>query len=349
MSLMLLSVLVLAQELVTVQQKSVSRTIPLPGELLPYQQTSIQARAHGYFREVLVDRGSVVHKGQILATLDAPELAAQTAESESKVQLAESSKAEAAARLAAAQATYERLKSASETPGAIAGNELVQAEKATEAAAAAVHAAENSVLAAKAVVRASRQAEAYLQVVAPFDGVVTDRFLHPGALATSGPVVELQQVSRLRLVVPVPEAQVANIKTGVRVEFHVPAYPGRTFTGRIARINRSLDPKTRSMPVELEVQNPRMELSPGMYPEVVWPARAGQAKSLVVPSTAVVTTTERTFVIRSRNGKAEWVNVKKIAPAGDLLEIQGSLAEGDQIVQRGSDEIREGASLKPQK
>jgi len=329
-----------------VQRKAVARTVVLPGELLPYLKTAVQARAQGYIRDVLVDRGSVVKKGQTLATLEAPELAAQTAEAESKILLAESLAAEAGARLAAAEATHSRLKAAAATPGAIAGNELVLAEKGVEAAKASVRAAENAVLAAKAVARASKQAEAYLVVTAPFDGVVTERFLHPGALATGAPLVEVQQISRLRLVAPVPETQVPGVRMGMRVEFRVPAHPGRMFSGTVARIDRSLDPKTRSMPVELEVANPRMELSPGMYPELVWPAGAG-ATSLLVPPTAVVTTTERTFVIRAKNGKAEWVNVRKVGVAGDLMEIEGPLASGDKVVRRGTDELREGTDLKP--
>ncbi|BDC49470.1 hemolysin D [Bryobacterales bacterium F-183] len=336
-----------AQEVVTVQQKPVTRTLPLPGELLPYQRTAVQARANGYIRDVLVDRGSVVRKGQTLATLDAPELNAQTAEAESKVQQAAAAKAEAEARLAAARATYERLQKAAATPGAIAGNELVQAEKAVDAAQASVRAADNSILAAQAVVRATKQAEAYLQVTAPFDGVVTERFLHPGALASAGPVVELQQIARLRLVVPVPEAQVVSIRNGSRVEFRAPAFPGRTFAGIVARVDRSLDPKTRSMPVELDVANPQMELAPGMYVEVAWPGGSGSA-SLLVPPTAVVTTTERTFVIRVRkDGRAEWVNVRKGTVAGDAVEVQSAgLAAGDMVVKRGSDELREGTVIR---
>ena len=346
MYLMLFSALLAAQETVPVQQKAVSRTLRLPGELLPYQQTAIQARVKGYIRDVLVDRGSIVRKGQTLAVLDAPELSAQTAEAEAKVHLTESSKAEAEARLAAAQATYERLKTASATQGAIAGNELVQAEKAVDAAKAAVRAAENATLAAKAVVQASKDSESYLRINAPFDGVVTERFLHPGALATTGPVLELQQVSRLRLVVAIPEAQVSGIRIGSRVNFHVPAHPGQTFLGTVARLDRSLDAKTRSMPVELDVSNPRLDLAPGMYPEVDWPVEAGQPVLLVPPS-AVVTTTERTFVIRSRNGKAEWVNVRKGQPTGEFVEVRGPLSAGDRIVRRASDEIREGTVLKP--
>lgn len=352
MSLMLLLSAVVAatsaQEVVTVQQKAVTRTLPLPGELLPYQRTAVQARANGYIRDVLVDRGSVVRKGQTLATLDAPELAAQTAEAESKVQTAAAAKAEAEARLAAARATYQRLQQAAATPGAIAGNELVQAEKTVEAAQAAVHASGNAVQAAQAVVRVAKQAEAYLSVTAPFDGVVTERFLHPGALASAGPVVDLQQISRLRLVVPVPEAQVAGVRNGTRVEFRAPAFPGRTFAGTVARIDRSLDPKTRSMPVELDVANAKLELAPGMYVEAAWPGGSAGAGVLVVPPTAVVTTTERTFVVRVRkDGRAEWVNVRKGAAAGGAIEVQSAnLAAGDVIVRRGSDELREGTLIR---
>jgi membrane fusion protein (multidrug efflux system) len=90
--------------------------------------------------------------------------------------------------------------------------------------------------------------------------------------------------------------------------------------------------------------NPRSELSPGMYPEVVWPVR-GTGQSLLVPPSAVVTTTERTFVIRIRAGRAEWVNVKRGAPAGDLVQVLGPLQPGEMIVRRATDEIREGAMV----
>lgn len=282
-------------EVVPVRSQAVERTTLLPGELLPYQRVALHARANGYVERILVDRGSVVRQGQLLATIVAPELTAQTAEAESRVQSAESARAEAEARLAGVQATYERLKAAAATPGAIAGIELVQAEKSVEAARAAVRSAESAVRGVQAAVQAMKQSEAYLNVTAPFSGVITERHVHPGALVgpgngSAGPMLELEQVSRLRLVVGVPEASVASVRRGARVPFSLPAYPGRTFTGTVARIDRSLDPKTRTMAVELDVANPRNELSPGMYPQVSWPAgRAGD--SLLVPPTAIVTTT----------------------------------------------------------
>src|SRR5438270_6435425 len=114
----------------TVQQKTV-----LPGEILPYESVAIYARVNGYVEKVDVDRGSLVKKGQMLATLSAPELAAQVAEADSRIQVVASQQAEAEAKLVAAKSTFQRLKEASQTPGAVAGNELVLAEKQVDAAA----------------------------------------------------------------------------------------------------------------------------------------------------------------------------------------------------------------------
>ena len=333
-------------ETVRVVSKAVEQTVKLPGEFEAYESVSIHARVQGYVDRVLVDRGSVIKKGDLLAELTAPEMKAQIAEAESRVQTTESQRAEAQARLAAAQATYDRLKTASATPGAIAGNELVQAEKTVDAAGAAVTAAENSVKAARASVQALRDLEAYLKITAPFSGIITDRTAHPGALAgpNTAPLLKLENTQRLRLLVAVPEPYVGSIVRGAHVTFTVPAYPGQTFSGSVARIPRVLDPKTRTMAVELDVANPALRLAPGMYPEVSWPVRRG-SRSLLVPPTAIATTTERTFVIRVTGGKAEWVNVRKGAPSGDLVEAMGPIAEGDVIVKRATDEIRNGAPI----
>src|SRR5881409_1743486 len=163
------------------------------------------------------------------------------------------------------------------------------------------------------------------------------RNVHPGALAGSGsgstPLLRLHQISRLRLVVAVPESLVGAIVKGARVPFTVPAYPGETFNGVVNLIAR-----------ELDVKNPDLRLGAGMYPEVQWPVRRPQP-SLLVPPTSIVTTTERTFVIRVRNGVAQWVNVGRGARIGNLVEVFGPLMEGDAIVRRGTDEIRDGSKV----
>ena len=122
------------------------------------------------------------------------------------------------------------------------------------------------------------------------------------------------------------------------------AYPGETFYGTISRIARSMDTKTRSMPVELDVFNAHGRLAAGMYPAIKWPVR-GDRSTLLVPSTSVVTNSERTFVIRVSNGVAQWVNVSRGARVGELIEVFGALKDGDTIVRRGTDEIREGAKV----
>jgi len=333
-------------ELVEVVAKTVDQTVRLPGELLPYQSVDLRARVAGFIERVEVDRGSVVKKGQLLAVLSAPEMNAQIAEAEAKVRAAESRRAELGAKAVAAESTFQRLKAAAATPGAIAGNELVVAEKALEADRAAVTAAESSVKAAQASLEALRELAGYLRVTAPFDGVITERLTHPGALVgpTTGPLLRLEQNTRLRLVVPVPETDIGILPIGSRISFSLPAYKGELFYGTVARASHSLNPETRAMAVELDVENSRGRLAPGMYPEVLWPVRKGRA-SLLVPPTAIVTTTERTFVIRDKGGKAEWVNVSRGAPAGELVQVLGPLKPGDRIVRRGSDEIREGTLL----
>jgi membrane fusion protein, multidrug efflux system len=336
-----------ATEMAPVVARSISKMIELPGEFQPFLSVSLHAKVRGYVERVLVDRGSAVRRGQLLAELSAPEMKAQIAEAESKVQAAVSERLQAEAQLAAAQSTADRLKKAAETPGAIAGNELIQAEKQVDAAKALVASKQQASRAAQSAVQAQKEFESYLQITAPFDGIVTDRLVHPGALVGPGtdPVLlVIQQVSRLRLVVAVPEENIGGIARGARVEFHVPAYAERTYAGTVARVAHALDPKTRTMAVELDVANPDASLSPGMYPSVKWPVRRSKP-TLFVPRTSVVTTTERTFVVRNRDGRAEWVNVAKGGANGDLIEVSGNLQPGDQVVRRATDEIREGTPI----
>ncbi len=336
-----------AVDLAPVVSKLVSRTVELPGEFLPFLSVPLHARVPGYVDRVLVDRGSVVKQGDVLVELSAPEMSAQIAEAESKVQAAEADRLQAEAQLGAAQSTYDRMKTASDTPGAIAGNELIQAAKQVDAAKALVNSRQQAGKTAEAAVRSLQDLKAYLQISAPFEGVVTDRLIHPGALVGPGndvALLVLQQVSKLRLVVPVPEEDVSGILDGASVPFQVPAWPERAFTGTIARVSHALDPKTRTMAVELDVMNRDGSLAPGMYPAVKWPVRRSRP-SLFVPKTSVVTTTERTFVVRDQNGQAEWIDVKKGVSEGDLVEVMGNLKPGDKVVRRATDEIRDGTPL----
>jgi membrane fusion protein, multidrug efflux system len=362
----------------TAQSLELNRQIRLPGELQAWQDTAIYAKVQGFVEEINVDRGSVVKRGQLLARLRAPELDTQLGEAEAKVRAAQSQRIEALARvsgiraqrleadakLAADEATYQRLKSASATPGVVAGNDVEVAQRSVEAGKARIQLWQENEKAAQAQVKALEESEEalreaassmrnigdYLRITAPFDGVIIERNAHQGSLASpSGmPMLRLQQVSRLRLIVSVPEAEVTSVKPGARIDFTLPAFPGETLSGVTRRSSRSLDVKTRTMAVELDVANSSGRLLPGMFPEVIWPTRRSRP-SLFVPPAAIAVTTERAFVVRIRDGVVEWVDVKRGASMNyhgvDLIEIFGDLEPGDQIAVRGTDELRAGAKV----
>jgi membrane fusion protein, multidrug efflux system len=334
-------------EMAKVESRSSARTVSLTAELAPFLQTDIEARSPGYVEKVLVDRGSPVHRGQLLVQLSAPEVNSQTSASEATLHQAEAEAAQAEAQAAAAESTAAKLQEAAKTPGAVAGNELLQGEKQRDAAQALVDSRKAAVRTAKDRLQASQATESYLRVTAPFDGMITDRFVNPGMLIDGGhtPMLKLQQVAHLRLIVPVPETYTGSVVKGMSAVFHVPARPGRTYIAKVARIPNALDQQSRSMMVELDVYNKDGSLAPGMYPTVDWPVGAGE-NLLFVPATSVVTTTERTFVITQINGKAHWVDVRKGPAAGENVSVRGQIVVGLEIVKRASDEIREGTPLK---
>jgi len=339
-------------EVVKVASKKLSITTRLPGELQAYEVVAVFPKVTAYVESIKVDRGSHVRAGQMMARLVAPEVAAQRAEAQSKLQAAEAQRAEAEAKLASDQSTYDRLKSASATPGVVAGNDLEVAQRAVDADRARLEAMRGSADAAKSALNSVAEIEQYLLVRAPFDGVVTERNVHPGSLvgpATSAsglatPMVRVEKTNKLRLVVPVPEKYAAGMNVGTTAEFSVPAFPSQTFAGTIARIAHSVDVKTRTMPVELDVANADGRLSSGMFPEVLWPVQRAEP-TLFVPATAVVRTTEATFVIRIRDGNTEWVNVQTGELDGKSIEVFGGLREGDEISVHGTDELRAGSHV----
>lgn len=338
----------LALPVTPVVSQSLERTVTLPADLTAFQDVAIHAKVQGFVERMDVDRGSVVRRGALLASVVAPELKAQIEEAEAKGHSADAQRLEAQAALTSERSTFDRLKQASLTPGVVAGNDVEVAEQKVEAARARVEAATRNLEATRQAARSLREVETYLQVTAPFDGVVTERSAHVGSLVgpNTGSIVRMQQVSPLRLVAPIPEAYVAAVGIGQPIQFTVTTFPGETFTGRLARTARALDVKTRTMAVELDVANGNGRLAPGMFAEVRWPARRG-TPSLFVPRSAVATTTERTFVIRVRDGVADWVDVRRGATMDDLVEVFGELQPGDEVAVRATDELRVGTRVSP--
>jgi RND family efflux transporter MFP subunit len=339
---------------VPVTSRKLHTIVNLPAQLIPYESVDIYPKVTGFVQTVTVDRGSHIRRGQLLVRLTAPELNSQRAQAESAVRAAQSQLATAQAKLASDNGTYLHLVAAAKTPGVIAENDVMVASQTVSADKGMVEAAEQNVAAARDAMRSVSQMESYLDITAPFDGVVTTRNLHPGALigpasgqAGAQPILQIVNDSRLRLVVPVPEALIGELRTGQQVSFTVPAYPGQPFKAPIQRIAHEVDQKTRTMPVELDVPNRDGKLSPGSFSNVPWPVDRSYP-TLFVPASAVTTDQQHTFVIRIQKNKTEWVTVQTGQTVDGNIEIFGELKPGDQVVKTASDALRSGETVRVQ-
>jgi membrane fusion protein, multidrug efflux system len=339
---------------VSVESEKLDTNLELPAQITAYEVVDVYPKVTGFIDAILVDRGSHVKAGDVIARLSAPELVSQRTQAEAALHGAEAQLAAAQAKFASDHGTFLHLQAAAQTPGVVAGNDLQVAEQVATADKAQLEAASNTVQAARENVRSVTQLESYLEIRAPFEGVVTQRNLHPGALVgpTSGPsgaqpIVQIESIGRLRVIVPVPEAYAAGVRDGQQVSFSVPAFPGRNFHAPVARISHDITQSTRTMQVELDLQNAGFQITPGTFASVVWPIRRSD-ETLFVPSTAVTTDLQRTFVIRVRQGKTEWVDVKTGTTVNGKIEVFGSLQAGDVVVANATDSIRNGTAISPQ-
>ena len=322
--------------LTPIKRDKLNSTITVPGELIPYQEVDLYAKINSYVKNLFVDKGSEVHPGQLLATLEAPEINSQLAEAESRIKQME-------AVYFASKATYDRLYNTSKTPGTVSENDLEQAEAKKNSDLANVDAAKSSYKEVAANV-------AYLEIRAPFDGVITSRNVNLGAYVGPGgkgtdPLFVLQEQKRMRLVISVPENYTGGLSDKDIVTFSVRSLPNQKFTARVKRLAGALDDKLRSERLEMDIYNIDKKLLPHMYADVNVPLPSRDS-TLVVLKSAVATSTEKVFVVRVVNHRAEWVDVKKGVQSGDMIEIYGALKPGDQVVQKASDEIRDGSPVK---
>jgi RND family efflux transporter MFP subunit len=351
----------------TLRRGLVERTITLTAEFRPYEEVELHAKVAGYLRDIAVDVGDRVTRGQHLATLEVPEMTediaqavAARARSEAEVVRArvELQRSETTARLA--QISFERLSAVLKSrPNLIAQQEVDEARtradaarEQVEASRAALAAAEQQVRAALAGEKRARTIEAYSRMTAPFDGVITRRYVHPGAMIPAGtspsatPVVRLSNDSRLRLVVPVPESALPSIRIGDRVAIRVASLP-RPFTGSIARFSGRVQTSTHTMETEIDVANPNHILKPGMFAEADLVLERRE-QALVAPQQAVVNPSTRPQVyVVDQNNRVVIQPVKIGIEGADRFEITGGIAEGATIIVAGQNRLRSGQLVSP--
>lgn len=318
----------------TLTKQVVNKTLNLPAELLPYERAEINAKVEGYVQKVLVDIGDEVRKGEVLAVLEAPEVAAHYAEANAKYN-------EAAARYRASLDKSDRIRNASKQKGVVAEAELINIENVMLADSAALNSAES-------MAQAYKQLQAYLTIRAPFNGVVTERFIDTGDLVGStgkAALLTIERPDKLRLRVHVPESYVNSVPANDSLVFAADAVVDKNFTAKLARKAGSINRETRTELWEYEYNNKDNELKPGMY-TMARLNLSRTAGSFVVPYSAVVTSLEKKFVIRVNNGKAGWVDVREGISQENGLEIFGDLQEGDTLLTRASDELEAGTNVK---
>lgn len=324
----------------SLEKNMLSASLRIPGELMAFQQVDLYAKVNSFVKKLYVDVGSNVSAGQLLATMEAPEMNAQLAGAESRLRSQE-------AVYLASKANYDRLYQTSQTPGTVSQNDLDLAFAKQQSD----YAQQES---AKAAYREIADTRNYLEIRAPFDGVISARNVSAGAyVGPSGkgsefPLFSLQQQKKLRLVVAVPEAYTAYLTDKKAVTFTVRSMAGKEFPATINRLSGALDTRLRSQRIEMDVQNNDKALLPGMVAEVNIPLN-NRDSVFVVPTTAVVSSTEKIFVVRVKNGQAEWVTVRRGRDADGQTEIFGDLSEGDMLVEKANDEIRNGSKISQKK
>jgi membrane fusion protein, multidrug efflux system len=310
-------------------------SITLPGELFPYEQVNIYPKIKGFIKKIYVDRGSHVVKGQILAILEAPEIGEQYSASQS-------SASSAYQKYLFSKQSYNRLKEASQKSGAVATIELERAYAQLLGDSAAYKSSVSSS-------SASAQMNKYLRITAPFSGIITGRFFSEGALvgenaAASQPLFQLSQQNDLRLTVGIPEKEAHSLPAATKATFTVVDFPGKIFSATLSRNSGALDVSSRSVIAEFDVQNSDGRLRAGQYAQVVIQLRRTEP-TLWVPATSVVQAQSGTFVIKSAANITKRVAVQVTGNKDSLMEVFGDLKMGDTVLEKGSEEIKEGTKI----
>jgi RND family efflux transporter MFP subunit len=324
-----------------VARKELYKQITISAEFRPYQEVELHAKVAGYVKAINVDFGDKVKAGQLLATLEVPELKSQLESAEATLQKAE-------ADATNTSLIYGRLKAVNqEHPQLVAGQDLDTAQANSQTAAAAV-------AAAKAEVEKYQTLFGYTKIAAPFDGVVTRRSADPGELIQAGttsdtqarPVVRVSDNYRLRLDFPVTVDYVKDINVGDSVEVRVDSLEGKKLSGKISRFSGSVDSTTRTMMTEIEVPNADLTLLPGMYATVVLKVEK-RSDAVTVPTEAVAGDKAPMVYMVNAEHKIEPRPVKLGLETPHQYEVLDGLKEGDLVVVGNGSSFQPGEKVEP--
>ncbi len=359
-----------AVAVVKVTRQNLSNDLEIASEFLPFQEIDVYAKVSGYIQKLYVDWGTHVRKGQLLAVLEIPELEQQLAQdeaafhrSEQDVERYREELGRAQSAYSVAHVSYKRLADVQKSrPELVAQQDIdvaqgkdLEAGASVSASKDALSAAEQAAIASKAALEKDKAMFAYARMTAPFDGVVTQINAYTGALLPAGTgsgkgdsaLCRLSQNDLLRLVIPVPERAVPDIRVGENVDIEVSALK-RTFTGKVIRFSGQIDPAVRTMHTEIDVPNPNFELVPGMYASVRIPLHSA-SNVLVLPVQAVQAGGEgrgSVFLVNSSN-QIEKREVTIGLQTANHVEITSGLSENQMVVFGEQGQYKPGQIVKP--
>jgi RND family efflux transporter MFP subunit len=341
----------MAVDVVEARYGSATRLIPLPGECRAWNQTTIYARVNGYVKKWFVDIGDHVKQGDVLATIETPELDQQLASEQAKVETCKAQIALAQANVDFSKATFARFKGA---PAGIV-SDLERDERAADeqTSQAKLTAAQSDLNSAQAEVDRLKATIAFQKVVAPFDGVITQRHVDIGDLVTSGSTANttslftLADSSQIRVFVNVPESVAPDIHDGASAVATADEYPGREFSGRVARTSRAINDSSKTLRVEADIPNKDAALLPGMFVQVNFEVK-GHEPFLVIPASAINFRSGGPQVATvGGDGHVTFHAVTIARDLGDAIEIKTGLKAGDRVILNVSYQIAGGDVVNP--
>lgn len=337
-----------------VTREDLAEELVCNAELRPYQEIDLHAKIAGYLENISVDIGDPVQAGQLLATIEVPELADDIQRAKAALERSEQEVSRAQAAYEEAHAVYTRLVAVDKAqPNLIAQQELDAAVEKDHATASALAATKAEVDVSRAEIAKLQTMQKYTHIVAPFAGVITRRYADPGALIQAGissstqalPLVRLSQNNRLRLDIPVSVSYVSRINIGDPVEIRVVSC-AKSLTGTIARSTRKVDTTTRTMEVEVDVPNDDLKLIPGMYAAVS--VRIDHRdKALAVPIEAVSRQTAATVFVVNKDNKIEERVVSLGLETPQKLEVLSGLSEDEFVMIGNRTQVKPGQLVEP--
>jgi RND family efflux transporter MFP subunit len=356
-----------AVSVATAHTGAIANQVTVAGIFQAFQEIDVHGKVSGYIRHIYVDIGDRVRQGQTLAVLEVPELQAEVAgaqagitQTQQNISRLQNEVARDQAMYAAVHANYVRLKQASdEQPGLVAAQELDDALAKDQSAVSEVDAAKSAVAAAQGQLGVSRaenlrvtSMEQYATITAPYNGVVTMRYADTGALIPAGTaeglnqaVVRLAQSDVLRLRMPIPERDVPLLHIGSQVMVHVQA-TGQQFPGTVVRYTRDVSNATRTMLTEVDVDNPELTLTPGMYADVTFDLEQ-KNDALIVPASAIIQGDEPSVMLVDGSNRVQKRPIVLGISNGNSQEVTSGLQPGDKVVIGGQSELQPGQQVMP--